>query len=81
MTLRLDPTAIGISEQRPAGIAASAPQPLDPRAILTSLGDAVYEWDVASDKLSWGGNALTLFDMASLDRIASGAQFNAMLDP
>jgi diguanylate cyclase (GGDEF)-like protein len=81
MTSRIDPTAPDVSVQRSGGIAASAVQSLDPRTILTSLGDAVYEWDVASDTLSWGGNALTLFDLQSLERIATGSQFNAMLDP
>ena len=29
---------------------------LDARAVLRSLGAVVYDWDIASDGLSWGAN-------------------------
>src|SRR5829696_8986844 len=31
--------------------------PLDPRKVLTSIGEVVYDWDLASDALAWGANA------------------------
>ena len=33
---------------------------IDPRAILSSIGEAVYDWDIGTDKLSWSGNATEL---------------------
>ena len=35
----------------------TARAPFDPRAILTSIGESVYDWDLSSDALSWGLNA------------------------
>ena len=48
---------------------------LDPRSVLASLNAVVYDWDIASDRLSWGANVgetLAAFPARSL---ASGAAF------
>ncbi len=66
--------------QAPAGAArdgsiAGSPRGLDPRSVLGSLNAVVYDWDIASDRLSWGANAgetLAAFPPASL---ATGAAF------
>jgi diguanylate cyclase (GGDEF)-like protein len=54
---------------------------VDPQTVLSSIGEAVYDWDIASDHLSWSGNPLQLMNVADLELIRSGASFNMMLDP
>ena len=49
--------------------------------VLSSIGEAVYDWDIGTDDLSWSGNALTLFAVPEADRIATGAAFNKLMDP
>ena len=47
---------------------------LDPRSVLRSVSAVVYDWDLVSDKLTWGANAgetLAAFPKASL--ISGGA--------
>ncbi|WP_294536703.1 bifunctional diguanylate cyclase/phosphodiesterase [uncultured Rhodoblastus sp.] len=44
----------------------------DPRAILDSIGETVYDWDLPSDRIRWGPNAAALFGLATIDAIASG---------
>ena len=54
---------------------------IDPRAILSSIGEAVYDWDIGTDKLSWSGNATELFGVAEMERLATGEAFNKLMDP
>ncbi|MGL4241744.1 MAG: EAL domain-containing protein, partial [Beijerinckiaceae bacterium] len=54
---------------------------VDPRTVLTSIGEAVYDWDISTDHLSWSGNPLALLHVADLDRISSGHSFNGLIDP
>ena len=53
----------------------AAARSLDPRAILTSLGEVVYDWDVAADTISWGLNAADVFGISDLSLPASGKAF------
>lgn len=48
--------------------------------ILTSIGEAVYEWSLADDVLRWGRNALAVLGVASFEAIASGRRYAALLD-
>jgi diguanylate cyclase (GGDEF)-like protein len=48
---------------------------LDPRAILTSLGEVVYDWDVASDSITWGLNAADVFGVPDLSELSCGKSF------
>jgi diguanylate cyclase (GGDEF)-like protein len=62
---------VGAPGQTPDG----APPGLDPRSVLRSLNAVVYDWDIASDRLSWGANAgetLAAFPAAAL---ATGAAY------
>ncbi|MFV0279738.1 MAG: EAL domain-containing protein [Rhodoblastus sp.] len=59
---------------RPAMPAASGAEP-DPRSILVSIGEVVYDWDVVSDRLTWGPNALDVLGVKNLDQISSGRAF------
>lgn len=67
------------------GIASAPSSPgleqVDPRAILSSIGEAVYDWDIGADVLSWSGNAQSLFGLANPAALASGAAFDRSLDP
>jgi diguanylate cyclase (GGDEF)-like protein len=55
-------------------------QPLDPRAILTSIGEVVYTWDLSCDALIWGANASDLLG-AHAERLISGRSFAGHLEP
>lgn len=50
------------------------------RAILTSLGEAVYAWDVASDALTWSANAPEVLGVPGFEAIATGTRFSALVE-
>lgn len=54
---------------------------LDPRVILTSIQEAVYDWRLDSDELLWGANAARLLKVADPERLASGRAYAQLLDP
>lgn len=49
--------------------------PLDPRAVLTSIGEVVYDWDIASDALAWSANAGDVLGLPDIGVFATGAAF------
>lgn len=49
--------------------------PLDPRGILTAIGEVVYDWDLATDAVAWGANAADVFGQDDLAPIASGRAY------
>jgi diguanylate cyclase (GGDEF)-like protein len=56
-------------------------QNLDPRAILNSIGEVIYDWDLITDRLCWGDNlAQALPSLAEAD-LTSGMAFGARLAP
>jgi diguanylate cyclase (GGDEF)-like protein len=67
--------------------AASAPtstrtrDSFDPSAILASVGEVLYTWDIATDALSWGVNAAEVLRVRDPETIASGRSFAKLLDP
>jgi diguanylate cyclase (GGDEF)-like protein len=64
-----------------AAAAGRGRPPLDPRAILTSIGEAVYDWDLATDAITWSSNAAEVFDLADLGLIATGKAFSLAVEP
>jgi diguanylate cyclase (GGDEF)-like protein len=54
---------------------------LDPRKVLTSIGEVVYDWDLPSDRIAWGANAAEVVGVADRARLASGAAFALLTDP
>ena len=54
---------------------------LDPRAILTSLGGVVYDWDVATDRISWGVNAADVLGEADLSVLSTGKDLALATEP
>ena len=74
------------SQAGPAGVAgasapamAASPAGPDPRAILDSIGEVVYDWDVVSDRLTWGPNALSVLGLSKLDQISSGRAYGELI--
>jgi diguanylate cyclase (GGDEF)-like protein len=53
---------------------------IDARAILNSIGEAVYDWDILGDRLIWSANAARLLKVRQ-DAITSGLGFDRLLDP
>jgi diguanylate cyclase (GGDEF)-like protein len=57
------------------GAAAQGRAPLDPRKVLTAIGEVVYDWDLANDEIAWGANAVEVLGVRGLSEIATGAAF------
>ncbi|CAH1670309.1 Bifunctional diguanylate cyclase/phosphodiesterase [Hyphomicrobiales bacterium] len=55
--------------------------PVDPRSILSSIGEVVYGWDVQSDALSWGPNAREVLGPLSDDFLSRGLAFAGLVEP
>lgn len=49
--------------------------PLDPRRVLTSIGEIVYDWDIATDDLDWSANAGEVLGLPDMAPFATGAAF------
>jgi diguanylate cyclase (GGDEF)-like protein len=59
----------------------AAEQNPDPRAILNSIGEVIYDWDLITDRLRWGDNlAQALPSLAEAD-LSSDMAFGARLSP
>ncbi|MGA8169984.1 MAG: bifunctional diguanylate cyclase/phosphodiesterase [Methylocystis sp.] len=60
--------------------ASSNPAPgLDPRAILNSIGEVIYEWDLVTDRLNWSDNLLAALPSLAGADLKSGMAFGALL--
>lgn len=63
----------------PIGVrGASSP---DPSAILNSIGEVVYTWDLTTDALSWNGDTAGQFGAHALSQLSTGKGFEGLLDP
>lgn len=51
------------------------------RAAIEAAGDIVYDWDLASDSVTWTGRAGELFDPAAKDWPKSADAFSARISP
>ncbi len=63
---------------RLSGRAVATPDSPDPRQILNSIGQTVYDWDLHSDRISWGPNAASVLGIA-LDAMRTGRAFAEFL--
>jgi len=59
-------------------LTTALPQPLE---ILTSLGQAVFVWDIASDAIVWGGQVGAVFAGIPPEKLATGAEFASLIEP
>ena len=55
--------------------AAEPVQTIDYAGTLTAIGEAVYDWDMRGDILTWSDNAMSVLRAPSSDAIASGRHF------
>jgi len=62
----------------PAPLAANTP---DARAVLASLGDLVYEWDIVTDRLVWSGDLEKSLGAVAGADLSSGLAFGERLAP
>jgi diguanylate cyclase (GGDEF)-like protein len=49
--------------------------------ILASLGQAAFEWDIASDAIRWSDHLGAVFPDIPLEALASGAGFASLIEP
>lgn len=49
--------------------------------VLRSVGEAVYEWDIAADHMTWSEGADELLCISDTDLLGSNRQFNSLLLP
>jgi diguanylate cyclase (GGDEF)-like protein len=54
---------------------------LDPRSILTSIGEVVYDWDIMGDALVWGANAAEVLGLDDIARFENGRRFAMAVEP
>lgn len=54
---------------------------LDPRGILSSLGEVVYSWDMHSDELEWGPNVADVLKGVPEDMMTHGMRFARLVEP
>lgn len=52
----------------------------DTASVLTSVGEAAYEWHIDSDILRWGSNALAVLALRDPKLIATGRAYAGLLD-
>jgi diguanylate cyclase (GGDEF)-like protein len=50
-------------------------------AILASLGQAAFVWDIASDQLIWSEHVTQVFPDIPPERLASGVEFSNLIEP
>jgi diguanylate cyclase (GGDEF)-like protein len=57
------------------------PHLLPASAILASLGQAAFTWDIATDHLIWSEHVAAVFPDIPPERLASGAEFSNLIEP
>jgi len=62
--------------EQPAG-----PPVPDPRAILSSIGEVVYDWDLLTDRLTFGPNLADVLDFPGLSELSTGRGYAEYLAP
>lgn len=65
----------------PSILSPSASPLIDPRNLLSSIGEVVYSWDIASDELTWGPNAPDLMPGIAPHVMARGLTFAGLVEP
>lgn len=74
----------GDAPRAPAVALATVPRarvPSDPRAILTSIGEVVYDWDIVGDAITWGLNAAEVFGRTDLSALSTGRDLARAVEP
>jgi diguanylate cyclase (GGDEF)-like protein len=55
--------------------------PVDPRDVLTSIGEVVYSWDMTTDELRWGPNAPDILGAEAAAAMSHGMAFARLVEP
>jgi diguanylate cyclase (GGDEF)-like protein len=77
-TIRSSILKAPLTISQPVAPAAPVPEPVvgpDPRQILASIGEVVYDWDIASDRLTWGPNLAEILGPVAGDDLGTGQAF------
>jgi len=56
-------------------------EPVDPKDVLSSIGEVVYTWDLVTDDLRWGPNAADILGAASGEALSKGLGFARLVEP
>jgi diguanylate cyclase (GGDEF)-like protein len=72
------PRSTGESGGPPAGSAPLVP-PHQSASIVASIGEATYDWDIASDVLAWSANAASILRAQDSAAIATGRRYAQLL--
>jgi diguanylate cyclase (GGDEF)-like protein len=59
----------------PAPRMESASEAPDPRSILSSIGELIYDWNIVTDKLNWGANVAEVLGPIAKADISTGLAF------
>ena len=54
---------------------------VDPRNLLSSIGEVVYSWDIQSDTLQWGPNAADVLGPIPATAMSRGLGFAGLVEP
>jgi diguanylate cyclase (GGDEF)-like protein len=54
---------------------------VDPRSLLSSIGEVVYTWDIATDALEWGPNVAEVLGPVAPAVLARGLAFAGLVEP
>lgn len=55
-------------------------KPVPAEEILTSVGEAIYEWDTQTDQILWSGNAAQVLGVKDMSSFSTGLGYAALLD-
>ncbi|MBM3530137.1 MAG: bifunctional diguanylate cyclase/phosphodiesterase [Alphaproteobacteria bacterium] len=78
--LPIESTA-GANVFAPPAPAPATESAVDAAAIMASVGEVPYCWDIASDALTWGGDAAGLIKAENAAALSSGRAYAKLLDP
>ena len=54
---------------------------VEPRSLLSSIGEVAYSWDISSDTLSWGPNAAEVLGPVPTAVLQRGLSFAGLVEP
>lgn len=54
---------------------------VEPRSLLSSIGEVAYSWDIGSDTLSWGPNVAEVLGPVSATVLQRGLAFAGLVEP
>lgn len=68
-----------IAQEQSRGLSPTASH--DPRAVLNSIGEATYDWDILADRIDWSPNVGDILGLDNPHTIASASHWHSLLAP